>query len=115
MALLLANLPIECRGELAPVLERLEQQLNPSGLWLFGSWARGSQSRHSDIDILIAGLADHRVVEAYGLALEAIGTTPLPIHPLVASPELLARHGDSPFWRSVKAEARPLMQGSHFP
>ena len=115
MALLLDNLPSQCRAEMGPVLERIEQQLNPSGIWLFGSWARGSQSRHSDIDILIAGLADHQVVEAYGLALEAIGDTPLPIQPLVASPELLVRHADSPFWRSVRAEARPLMEGSKFP
>lgn len=97
------------------MLGRLRRQLNPIGLWLFGSWARGSQSRQSDIDILIAGLAEHHLVEAYGLALEAIGDTPLPIQPLVASPELLVLHADSPFWRSVRAEARPLMEGSQFP
>ncbi|MEY3768873.1 MAG: hypothetical protein RLZZ11_1943, partial [Cyanobacteriota bacterium] len=85
------------------------------GLWLFGSWARGSQSARSDIDLLIEGFEGVRVLQAYDEALEAIGDSPLPLQPLVAAPSLLARHGDSPFWRSVKAEAIPLMVGSEFP
>jgi hypothetical protein len=37
------------------------------------------------------------------------------VQPLVASPALLRKHGDAPFWRSVKAEAIPLLQGCRFP
>jgi hypothetical protein len=39
MALLLDNLPQEIRPALTPVLERVVAQLEPQGLWLFGSWA----------------------------------------------------------------------------
>jgi predicted nucleotidyltransferase len=53
MALVLDNLPQEIRPALTPVLERVVAQLQPQGLWLFGSWARGSQSARSDIDLLI--------------------------------------------------------------
>jgi hypothetical protein len=28
---------------------------------------------------------------------------------------LLVKHGDAPFWRSVKAEAIPLLEGCRFP
>lgn len=115
MTLVMDNLPEELRPALKPVLERLVAQLQPQGLWLFGSWARGSQSRRSDIDLLIEGLEGVPVLQAYEQALDAIGDCDLPLQPLVASPSLLARHGDSPFWRSVKREARPLMDGSVFP
>jgi hypothetical protein len=37
------------------------------------------------------------------------------LQPLVATPQLLARHGDTPFWRTVRLEAIPLLAGSHFP
>ena len=47
MALVLDNLPQEIRPALTPVLERVVAQLEPQGLWLFGSWARGSQSARS--------------------------------------------------------------------
>jgi len=39
----------------------------------------------------------------------------MPLQPLVAGQALLAKHGDSPFWRSVKAEAIPLLEGCRFP
>lgn len=115
MALLLENLPAELRPALAPVLQCLVDQLQPQGLWLFGSWARGRQSTHSDIDLLIATADSGRLLDIYDRALSAIGDCPLPLQPLVAAPAILARHGDAPFWRSVKAEARPLLEGSAFP
>ncbi|MFZ9317579.1 MAG: nucleotidyltransferase domain-containing protein [Vulcanococcus sp.] len=115
MALMLDNLPEELRPALLPVLERLVIQLQPQGIWLFGSWARGAQSARSDIDLLIEGFEGVPLLQAYDQALEVIGDVHLPLQPLVAAPSLLARHGDSPFWRSVKAEAKPLLVGSEFP
>ena len=115
MELLIDNLPVSLFSSLEPVLQRLVVELQPEGLWLFGSWARGSQSARSDIDLLIEGFEGVPVLKAYDQALRAIGDCSLPLQPLVAAPSLLARHGDSPFWRSVKAEARPLLVGSVFP
>ncbi|MFM9088742.1 MAG: nucleotidyltransferase domain-containing protein [Cyanobium sp.] len=46
------HLPAALRGELLPALEALVEQVRPQGLWLFGSWARGTASRHSDVDLL---------------------------------------------------------------
>ena len=43
-----ANLPPALRSELLPALELLVERHHPEGLWLFGSWARGSASRRSD-------------------------------------------------------------------
>jgi len=110
-----ANLPEALRAELVPALEKLVARHHPEGLWLFGSWARGSASRRSDVDLLVMGLADRRLLDAYDVVLEALKDCRLPIQPLVAGRELLRKHGDSPFWRTVKAEAIPLLEGCRFP
>ncbi|MCS5692112.1 nucleotidyltransferase domain-containing protein [Cyanobium sp. FGCU-6] len=114
-SLLAANLPRALRTELVPALEELVTRHHPEGLWLFGSWARGSASRRSDVDLLVMGLAEMRLLDAYDAVLEALQRCQLPVQPLVASPALLQKHGDAPFWRSVKAEAIPLLPGCRFP
>ena len=114
-ALQAANLPLALRAELLPALENLVQRHQPEGLWLFGSWARGSASRRSDVDLLVMGLSDKRLLDAYDAVLEALHDCRLPVQPLLAGQALLAKHGDSPFWRSVKAEAIPLLEGCRFP
>jgi len=110
-----ANLPEALRAELVPALEKLVARHHPEGLWLFGSWARGSASRRSEVDLRVMGLADRRLLDAYDVVLEALKDCRLPIQPLVAGRELLRKHGDSPFWRTVKAEAIPLLEGCRFP
>jgi predicted nucleotidyltransferase len=114
-ALQVANLPLALRAELLPALENLVQRHQPEGLWLFGSWARGTASRRSDVDLLVMGLSDKRLLDAYDAVLEALQDCRLPLQPLLAGQSLLAKHGDSPFWRSVKAEAIPLLEGCRFP
>ena len=114
-ALQTANLPLALRAELLPALEKLVQRHQPEGLWLFGSWARGSASRRSDVDLLVMGLSDRRLLDAYDAVLEALHDCRLPVQPLLAGQALLAKHGDSPFWRTVKAEAIPLLEGCLFP
>ncbi|MFM7514157.1 MAG: nucleotidyltransferase domain-containing protein, partial [Cyanobium sp.] len=81
-----ANLPQALRADLLPALERLVARHHPEGLWLFGSWARGSASRRSDVDLLVMGLADRRLLDAYDAVLEALQPCRLPVQPLVASP-----------------------------
>jgi predicted nucleotidyltransferase len=110
-----SNLPQALRAELVPALEELVARHHPEGLWLFGSWARGSASRRSDVDLLVMGLAEMRLLDAYDAVLEALQPCQLPVQPLVASPALLRNHGNAPFWRSVKAEAIPLLHGCRFP
>lgn len=109
------NLPSQLRPELLPALETLVLRVRPKGLWLFGSWARGTASRRSDIDLLVMGLEHCRLLEAYDAVLEALQHCRLPLQPLVATPQLLARHADAPFWRTLRAESISLLTGSRFP
>jgi hypothetical protein len=67
------------------------------------------------VDLLVMGLSDKRLLDAYDAVLEALQDCRLPLQPLLAGQSLLAKHGDSPFWRSVKAEAIPLLEGCRFP
>ncbi len=110
-----ANLPAALRAELLPALGNLVQRHQPEGLWLFGSWARGSASRRSDVDLLVMGLNEMRLLDAYAAVLQALQDCRLPVQPLLAGRALLAKHGESPFWRSVKAEAIPLLEVCRFP
>ena len=82
-----ANLPPALRSELLPALELLVERHHPEGLWLFGSWARGSASRRSDVDLLVMGLSDKRLLDAYDAVLEALQDCRLPIQPLLAHGE----------------------------
>ena len=110
-----ANLPQALRADLLPALERLVAGHHPEGLWLFGSWARGS-----------ASATRMWICWCWVWPIDACSTptTRCSRHcspaaclctPLVASPALLRKHGDAPFWRSVKAEAITLPQGCMFP
>ena len=92
-----ANLPQALRAELVPALVNLVQRHQPEGLWLFGSWARGTASRRSDVDLLVMGLSEKRLLDAYDAVLEALQDCRLPLQPLLVGQALLAKHGDSPF------------------
>jgi len=64
----------------------------PQGLWLFGRWARGTASRRSDVDLLVMGLSDKRLLDAYDAVLRLCSTSACP-----CSPWWPAR----PCWRSM--------------
>jgi hypothetical protein len=95
-ALQAANLSSGLRAELVPNLEVLVHRLQPEGL-------------------LVMGLNEMRLLDAYDAVLDALADCHLPVQPLVARQALLVKHGDAPFWRSVKAEAIPLLEGCRFP
>jgi hypothetical protein len=69
-ALQAANLPLALRAELLPALENLVARYPLEGLWLFGSWARGTASRRSNEDLLVMGLSYKRLLDAYDAVLE---------------------------------------------
>jgi hypothetical protein len=72
------HLPETLRADLVPALERLMRQVQPQGLWLFGSWARGTASRRSDVDLLVLAQLPERLLDGYDAVLEALWDCPLP-------------------------------------
>jgi hypothetical protein len=121
--LLSGNLPAALREELEPALRSLMNHCQPQGLWLYscgeasgsGSWARGTATRRSDVDLLVLVLEDLSILQAYDRVLEAMQSCSLPVQPVVVRSATLLRHGDSPFWLDVKRAAIPLLEHCRFP
>lgn len=69
----------QAQSEVAIIVERIAEAVQPLQIWLFGSHARGDQHEHSDVDLMLVldGTADRRACrgKAYrqleGLSLSA--------------------------------------------
>lgn len=97
--------------ELREVIMRLVRELHPERIILFGSRARGTQSRHSDLDLFI-------VIDTEEKPLDRIGTVMRHLPPslsygvdvIVYRPEELAERKDTPFIRRLLAEGVTLYE-----
>ena len=74
--------------ELKEFATRLAAELGVEAIYLFGSLARGEQHEGSDIDLLVVVRYPRRSLDVVG---EILRRTDLPVEPLVARPETLAR------------------------
>lgn len=77
---------------------------------LFGSWARGSATSRSDLDLLVVWQTDLPPIERIGRVLQVLKDAPLPVEPVVYTPEEFVRRLDLPFLRGVLKEARLLYE-----
>jgi len=97
----------EIRSSLLPILEQcgIEKAI------VFGSHARGTQDRRSDLDLLLVMETSARFFERYdkiaGLR-QALPSVELDI--LIYSPEELQRNSDRPFIRKALAEGKLIYE-----
>lgn len=91
-------------------IQRLRVQLDPDLILLFGSRARGTQTRKSDLDLLIVMRTQEPVLERIGRVLRLLSDSPWPVEVLVYTPDELASKLHSPFLRRVLREARVLYE-----
>ena len=63
----------ETREVISKIVEKITKDYNPKKIILFGSYAKGIQTRHSDIDLLI-------ISEDDTLMNRALKISPLPLH-----------------------------------
>ncbi len=91
-------------------MERLKRALDPSLILLFGSCARGTATRKSDVDLLVVWESQDPPLERIGQLLEMLADGPRPVEAIAyTSQELDARRG-SPFIRSILREGRVLYE-----
>lgn len=99
--------------ELARYLEealgRLRAALDLEALYLFGSHARGTADRRSDLDLLAVARTSLPPLERIGLVLELLKDAPLPVEALVLTPEELQERRDLPFLQGVLGRRNPFM------
>jgi predicted nucleotidyltransferase len=89
---------------LETAVERLKQEIDPEQIILFGSWARGTATRRSDVDLFILWDCDYPPLDRIGQVLSLLVDAPYPIEAIVYTPKELANCRDRPFIRQLLAE-----------
>lgn len=93
---------------LPAMVQRLVDDLHPQQIILFGSWARGTATRRSDLDLLIICETKDSPLERIGRVLKLLADSPLPVEAIVYTPEELSRNRTLPFVQRVLEEGRVL-------
>jgi predicted nucleotidyltransferase len=91
-------------------VHRLCDTLNPEQIVLFGSYARGTATRHSDLDLFIVCQTEHPPLERIGIVLNLLWDAPRPVEAIIYTPEELTRRWNSPFIRQVFTEGIVLYE-----
>lgn len=99
---------------LEEAVRRLKGALDLEALYLFGSHARGTADRCSDLDLLVVARTDLPPLARIGLVLELLHDAPLPVEALVLTPEELAERRLH-FLQGVLREARPIYERGKTP
>ncbi len=95
---------------LQTIADRIAEAIHPQKIILFGSWARGEHSPHSDIDLLVIQESDLPRPQRYGQVRRLFWGMGLPMDILVYTPEEFARYQSVPgsFSHTVAREGRVL-------
>ncbi len=89
---------------LVEAVDRLRQHLHPERIILFGSRARGTATRRSDIDLFLVWDCDLPPLTRIGQVLQLLADAPYPVEAIVYTSKELARCQDRPFIRQLLAE-----------
>jgi predicted nucleotidyltransferase len=95
---------------LQTIAARIAEAIHPQKIILFGSWARGERSPHSDIDLLIIQESTLPRPQRYAQVRRLFWGMGLPMDILVYTPEEFARYQSVPgsFTHTVAHEGRVL-------
>lgn len=96
-------------------VQRLVETLRPERILLFGSFARCTAGRHSDLDLIIIWDTDLGPLERIGRALELLADAPRPVDVLVYTPREFQERCDLPFLRGILREAKVLYERREAP
>jgi uncharacterized protein len=95
---------------LAEIVRRIVTTLHPERVILFGSYAYGTPSDHSDVDLLVILETDARPADRYLAVSRLIRPRPFPLDILVKAPDEITQalvKGDN-FIREIVTQGRVL-------
>jgi uncharacterized protein len=95
---------------LAEIVHRIVTTLHPERVILFGSYAYGTPSDHSDVDFLVILETDNRPADRYLAVSRLIRPRPFPLDILVKTPDEITQalaKGDN-FVREIVTQGRAL-------
>ena len=99
---------------LAQIVSRIVDALAPEKVILFGSYAYGTPSQDSDVDLLVIMETDAQPVDRYLAVSRLLRPRPFPVDILVKTPEEInqaLKKGDS-FLRELTTQGRVLYERS---
>ncbi|RYU58357.1 nucleotidyltransferase domain-containing protein [Methylolobus aquaticus] len=91
-------------------VQRLRAALKPELILLFGSRARGTESRRSDVDLLVVWNTDAPPLERIGQVLGLLADSPWPVDVIAYTPADLQARRHSPFLRRALEEGKILYE-----
>ncbi|MEO0455830.1 MAG: nucleotidyltransferase domain-containing protein [Cyanobacteria bacterium P01_A01_bin.114] len=91
-------------------VQRLRDKLDPEQIILFGSWARGTATRRSDIDLFILWETKQPPLDRIGQVLTLLKDAPYPVEAIVYTVAELERRRDLPFMRRILKEGKILYE-----
>ena len=95
-------------GWLAEAVARIRAAFDPLWVIQFGSHARGTQTRHSDLDLLIITETVQSPLERIGTVLALLADSPWPVDAIVLTPEEFEHRRHSHFIRAILREGKVL-------
>ncbi|MEL7494914.1 MAG: nucleotidyltransferase domain-containing protein [Cyanobacteria bacterium J06554_11] len=90
--------------------ERLKAKFDPEKIILFGSWACGQATRHSDIDLFMVWQCDIGPLDRIGQVLDMLADAPRAVDAIVYTPEELGRCQHRPFVAQLLREGKVLYE-----
>jgi predicted nucleotidyltransferase len=104
-----ANLAV-CDIDLEDVTNRLVTGLKPEKIILFGSRARGTQTRRSDLDLFIVQATERAPLERIAEGLRCLPPLLCDADLIIYTPEELAARQEAPFIRRLLREGIVLYE-----
>lgn len=101
----------ELLERLKKISERLKKEYKAEKVILYGSYARGEEKKHSDLDLLIIAPTKERRFERIVKVLEIVDDliTDIPISPIVYTPsEIEQRKDNDAFIKTILKEGKEL-------
>ncbi|MDB9525158.1 nucleotidyltransferase domain-containing protein [Oscillatoria sp. CS-180] len=91
-------------------VKKLQQALDPEQILLFGSWARGTATRHSDIDLFVVWACNLSPLDRISQVLALLADAPYPVEVIVYTPDELTQRRDRPFIQQILSEGKVLYE-----
>jgi predicted nucleotidyltransferase len=93
---------------LAEAVERIRAALDPLLIVQFGSRARGTATRRSDLDLLIVAETQQPPLERIGRVLALLADSPWPVDAIVFTPGEMEFVRHRPFVRAILRDGKVL-------
>ena len=110
-----AGLKVSVGKSLHPAIQRIVRELNPEKIVLFGSYAYGAPTRHSDVDLLVILDTKDSLKERSWAVSRLLLPRPFPVDILVKTPEEVEKAlaaGDF-FLQEILSRGKVLYERSH--